>query len=64
MSKSVEVRNETFEEIEEKQNEMRENLDKVRDVFGTKKYLEKELTWNRGDNSYYDSEGHRFCSER
>lgn len=56
---NVTVGYESFEEIEKRQSEIKEELAKTK-AFRTKDYLDKELTWNRNDNSYYNDEGQKL----
>lgn len=47
----------SFEEIEKENREILKNIEEANKAFGTKEYLDKELSWDRNSNSHYNKEG-------
>ncbi len=47
----------SFEEIEKENKERIKNIEEANKAFGIKEYLDKELSWDRNSNSYYNKEG-------
>lgn len=47
----------SFEEIEKENKERLKNIEEANKAFRIKEYLDKELSWDRTSNSYYNEEG-------